>query len=56
MFTKKHYKDMLELKAYIDNFEEVTMSHNNQSNGNVADELIKLKGLLNDGILTDAEF
>lgn len=55
MFSKKYYKDMLELKDYIDNYEEQpSIVHSNTQS--VADELLKLKQLLDADVITEREF
>lgn len=54
MFAKKHYQDMLELQDYINSYEE--SSSGPVAPASVADELYKLKKLLDDGIITEEEF
>ncbi|WP_124057609.1 DUF4429 domain-containing protein [Vaginisenegalia massiliensis] len=52
LFKKKYYKDMLEIKEYIDNYNE----HSNSQSTSLSDELIKLAKLKESGIITETEF
>jgi hypothetical protein len=51
---KKSYEIALEIKSYIESFSEVSSTVVNQSSG--ADELIKFKKLLDDGVISQEEF
>ena len=55
LFLKPDYEDMLELKEYIENYQEPTVVQQS-SNTSVADELIKLSDLLTNGIISQDEF
>lgn len=55
MFSKKYYNDMVELKNYIDSYEEVKGSAVVSSN-NIADELVKLNELFKSGVLSEDEY
>ena len=49
------YQKALEIKEYVENFSEPRDQGNATSNS-VADEILKLKSLLDQGILTQSEF
>lgn len=55
MFSKKYYADMLDLKESIEGI-IFSKSSDDQLVSSVADELLKLKQLLDMGVLTSDEF
>lgn len=55
LFVKKYYNDMLELKEYIENYQDPHIL-NIPSNSSVADELMKLTQLLKEGAISHEEF
>ncbi|EGO5065343.1 hypothetical protein H6228_001249 [Enterococcus faecalis] len=56
MFARKYYKEMLNLKNYIE-YQQKTIFDNSASNQlSPADEILKLKTLLDSNIITQEEF
>jgi len=57
MFTKAYYDDMLELKEYIESYEDnIKTAGNTQNEKSPAEKVKELKELLDLGILTQEEF
>lgn len=57
VFRKKEdYNKALEIKSYIENYQQNTNNQSNDSNLSISNEIIKLKELLDNGVLTESEF
>lgn len=56
MFSRKYYTDMLDLKKFIEHQQKTIFNNTNSTQNSPADEVLKLKNLLDKNIITPEEF